>query len=218
MFFFSTSGTHRFLDGYCSAVQGLLNWFKVDLGFTKLCVFRLICVPCDFMISSFVSSLSFCSSLVLFGRLALPPPRGVSVSRVSPQSCQAHMSLWGLCCTLSKDHLFYFLHDRADDSSIHRGTYHLQGHPGTHHSRNSGWQIETAVWNLAGLAGFFHCALETRWQRFGQFLGAFLNDFLYDFLHENLIFRFSWWLNFLYENLRFSVWKSLIFSRNSRIP
>jgi hypothetical protein len=27
-----------FLDGYCSTVQGLLDWFEVDLGFTKLCL------------------------------------------------------------------------------------------------------------------------------------------------------------------------------------
>jgi len=54
------------------------------------------------------------------------------------------------------------------------------------------WQIETAVWNLAG---FLHCALETRWQRSGQFLNYFLNDFVNDFLCENL--------NFLCENLRF---------------
>jgi len=27
----------RFLfDGYCSTVQGLLDWFEVDLGFTAL--------------------------------------------------------------------------------------------------------------------------------------------------------------------------------------
>jgi len=30
----------------CSTVQGLLDWFEVDLGFTKLCLFRLICVVC----------------------------------------------------------------------------------------------------------------------------------------------------------------------------
>jgi len=42
------------------------------------------------------------------------------------------------------------------------------------------WQIETAVWNLAG---FLHCASETRWQRFRQFLNDFLNDFLDDFLY-----------------------------------
>jgi len=50
------------------------------------------------------------------------------------------------------------------------------------------------------LAGFLHCALETRWQRFGQFLNGFLNDFLYatlDFLHENI--------DLLYENLSFSL-------------
>ena len=25
---------HIFFDGYCSTVQGLLDWFEVDLGFT----------------------------------------------------------------------------------------------------------------------------------------------------------------------------------------
>jgi len=34
------------------------------------------------------------------------------------------------------------------------------------------WQIETAVWNLAS---FLHCAFETRWQQFGQFLNVNLN-------------------------------------------
>jgi len=29
-----------FLDGYCSTVQDLLDWFKVDLGFTELYLFR----------------------------------------------------------------------------------------------------------------------------------------------------------------------------------
>jgi len=27
---------HTFVDGYCSTVQGLLDWFEVDLGFTEL--------------------------------------------------------------------------------------------------------------------------------------------------------------------------------------
>jgi len=68
------------------------------------------------------------------------------------------------------------------------------------------WQIETAVWNLAG---FLHCTLETRWQRFGQFLNDFLDDFLNDFLYENLNFLCEN-LNFLYENLRFSLSKILM--------
>ena len=34
-----------FLDRYCSTVQGLLDWFEVDLGFTELsCVRVLVCV------------------------------------------------------------------------------------------------------------------------------------------------------------------------------
>jgi len=42
-----------------------------------------------------------------------------------------------------------------------------------------------------------HCALETCWQRFGQFLNDFFNNFLNDFLYENP--------NFIDENLRFSL-------------
>ena len=81
------------------------------------------------------------------------------------------------------------------------------------HSRvqgHSNWQIQTAVWNSAG---FLHCALETCWQRFGQFLNDFLGDFLIDLLDENLNFLcehldfFYENLNFLYENLTFSLWK-----------
>jgi len=40
------------------------------------------------------------------------------------------------------------------------------------------WQIENAVQNLAG---FLHCALETRWPRFEQFLNDLLRDFMLDF-------------------------------------
>jgi len=55
------------------------------------------------------------------------------------------------------------------------------------HTDDKNWQIETAVWP-GNLAGFLHCALETRWRRFasGLFLHDFLNDFLNDFLYENL--------------------------------
>ena len=36
------------LDGYCSTVQGLLDWFEVDLGFTELSFIRIdLCVLCD---------------------------------------------------------------------------------------------------------------------------------------------------------------------------
>jgi len=31
-----------FLDGYCSTVQGLLDWFEVDLGFSELSFIQLV--------------------------------------------------------------------------------------------------------------------------------------------------------------------------------
>ena len=41
---------HTFVDGYCSTVQGLLDWFEVDLKFTELlfiqidlCVMGVVC-------------------------------------------------------------------------------------------------------------------------------------------------------------------------------
>jgi len=70
------------------------------------------------------------------------------------------------------------------------------------------WQIETAAWNLAG---FFHCASKTCWQRFGQFLNVFFNDLVNDFLYETLDFLYANLdflcenFNFLYENLRFFI-------------
>jgi len=33
---------HAFRDGYCSTIQGLLDWFDVDLGFPELVLFRLM--------------------------------------------------------------------------------------------------------------------------------------------------------------------------------
>jgi len=48
------------------------------------------------------------------------------------------------------------------------------------------WQIETAIWNLAG---FLHCALETRWQRSGQFLNDLLKDFMLESQDSMLDFR-----------------------------
>jgi len=38
--FYSPISNHTFLDGYCSTVQGLLDWFEVDLGFTELSFIR----------------------------------------------------------------------------------------------------------------------------------------------------------------------------------
>ena len=36
-----------FFDGYCSTVQGLLDWFEADLGFTELSFIQIdLCVLC----------------------------------------------------------------------------------------------------------------------------------------------------------------------------
>jgi len=52
--------TRAFFDGYCSAVQGLLDWFEVDLGFTELSFTQIdLCVLCVFVLYSCVS-LSSC--------------------------------------------------------------------------------------------------------------------------------------------------------------
>jgi len=42
-----------FLDGYCSTVQGLLDWFEVDLGFAELSFIQIdLCVLCVFVLYS----------------------------------------------------------------------------------------------------------------------------------------------------------------------
>jgi len=71
-------GVAAFLDGYCSTVQGLLDWFEVDLGLTELLFIKIdLCVMCVFVLYSSVSL----SSCPFFGHPALPPPRGGSASR-----------------------------------------------------------------------------------------------------------------------------------------
>ena len=42
-----------FFDGYCSTVQGLLDWFEVDLWFTELSFIQInLCVLCVLALSS----------------------------------------------------------------------------------------------------------------------------------------------------------------------
>jgi len=55
-----------FLDGYCSTVQGLLDWFEVDLGFTELLFIQIdLCVMISRMETSFSRTLRFCTRLYL---------------------------------------------------------------------------------------------------------------------------------------------------------
>ena len=49
----ATQRPHAFLDGYCSTVQGLLDWFEVDLGFTELLFIQIgLCVMNVFVLYS----------------------------------------------------------------------------------------------------------------------------------------------------------------------
>jgi len=85
---------YMFLDGYCSTVQGLLDWFEVDLlGFTEFSFIQIdLCVLCVLVLYSRVS-LSSCPFLDILH--CLPRAVGVPlesalnlVSRMSP--CGAH--------------------------------------------------------------------------------------------------------------------------------
>ena len=112
-----------FLDGYCSTVQGLLDWFEVDLGFTELLFIQIdLCVMCLFVL--YVCFCSLCvfwfstsqshSPLVLSLDILHCLPRAVGVpvesalNLVSPMSpCGAHDT--HACCARSNDHLLYLL-------------------------------------------------------------------------------------------------------------
>jgi len=82
---------HAFLDGYCSTVQGLLDWFEVDLGFTELSFIQIdLCVLCDFVFYSRVS-LSSCPFLDILHCL----PRAVGVPLESALNLVSRMSTCG---------------------------------------------------------------------------------------------------------------------------
>ena len=82
------SVTHAFLEGYCSTVQGLLDWFEVDLGFTELSFIQIdLCVLCDFVLYSRVS-LSSCPFLDILHCL----PRVVGVPLESALNLVSRMS------------------------------------------------------------------------------------------------------------------------------
>jgi len=100
-----------FLDGYCSTVQGLLDWFEVDLGFTELLFIQIdVCFMYVFVLYSTVS-LSTCPFLDILHCLpravvGLPLESAINlVSRKSP--CWAYDT--HSCCARSNDHLLYLL-------------------------------------------------------------------------------------------------------------
>jgi len=101
---------HGFVDGYCSTVQGLLDWFEVDLGFTELLFIQIdLCVMCVFVLYSPVS-LFYCPFLDILQCL----PRAIGVHLEPALNLVSHMSPCGAynthsCCARSNDHLLYLL-------------------------------------------------------------------------------------------------------------
>jgi len=86
--------THRskptFVDGYCSTLQGLLDCFEVDLGFTELSFIQMdLCVLCVFVLYSRVS-LSSCPFKDILHCL----PRAVGVPLESALKLVSPMSPW----------------------------------------------------------------------------------------------------------------------------
>ena len=50
------SKSRIFLDGYCSTAQGLLDWFEIDLGFTKFLFIQTdLCILCVFVLCLLIS-------------------------------------------------------------------------------------------------------------------------------------------------------------------
>ena len=102
---YSLSWSVSFIDGYCSTVQGLLDWFEVDFGFTELLFIQIdVCVMCFFVlyltfpVSSLVMiglllSLSHTLSLSLFLSLSLSLCFSLSLSRALTLSFSLSLSL-----------------------------------------------------------------------------------------------------------------------------
>jgi len=83
-----------FLDGYCSTVQGLLDWFEVDLGFTELLLIQIdLCVMCVLQKKSLPICCRVPGMCVRVSRYVLNgATRCVTVPCVYPISCAKPLS------------------------------------------------------------------------------------------------------------------------------
>ena len=95
-----------FVGGYCSTVQGLLDWFEVDSGFTELSFIQIdLCVLRVFVLYSRVS-LSSCPFLDILHCL----PRAVGVPLESAINLVSRMSPCGAHDTHACFHICFHFH------------------------------------------------------------------------------------------------------------
>jgi len=95
-----------FLDVYCRTVQGLLDWFRVDLGFTELLFIQIdLCVMCVF------EHLESSHLLTLLGRL---------------QNCNTLQHTAAYCNTLqhTATHCYTLLHSTPHCNILQHNTTH----------------------------------------------------------------------------------------------
>jgi len=89
---------HSSRDGYCSTVQGLLDWFEVDLGSTELLFIQIdLCVMCVFVLYSRVS-LSSCPFLDILH--CLPRAVGVPLEDTCVAVCCSVLQCVAVCCSV----------------------------------------------------------------------------------------------------------------------
>jgi len=93
-----------FLDGYCSTVQGLLDWFEVDLGFTELLFIQIgLCVMCGFVLYSPVSL----AAAIKAQRDTSTPVSPMAVQWVMLKSYVAHINELRSACEWVVRHMSY---------------------------------------------------------------------------------------------------------------
>jgi len=96
-----------FLDGYCSTVQGLLDWFEVDWGFSELLFIQInLCVTCVFILYSPLS-LSSCPFLDILHCL----PRAVGVPLESALNLVGCMSSCGTHAPFDESSIFIWINN-----------------------------------------------------------------------------------------------------------
>jgi len=103
-----------FFDGYCSTVQGLLDWFEVDLGFTELLFIQIdLCVMRVCVLYSPVSL----SSCPFFGHPAVLYTYvyvgALCTIRVNTQVC-TYVHMWvctyiHICVSMSNTHTYSYI-------------------------------------------------------------------------------------------------------------